>query len=57
MSDISYPLKSSTGSYFPLVSDSVGITSSCLLLAFPLLVVSTLPLLLSIQLELLTVLD
>jgi len=32
------PLKSSPGSHSLLVSDSVGITSSCSLLAFPLLV-------------------
>jgi len=55
------PLKSSPGSHSLLVSNSVGIMSSCSLLTFPSLsqprVVSTLPLLLSIHLKLIPVLD
>jgi len=56
------PLKSSPGSHSRLVnSDSVGITSSCSLLVSLLsasvYVASTLPLLLSIHLKVVTVLD
>ena len=42
---------------FSLVSESVCITNNCSLLAFPLPVSLVLPLLLSIHLELVTVLD